>query len=154
MEDNPPNAKSFTTVARFLDTNILVYAEDLDAGQKREKALDLLIDCWNSGDGVVSVQVLKEFYVTVTRKLQSPMASEKAEAIVGEYLTWRVVESDSALLRNGIRLSRSASLSLWDSLIIEAALRAGCDRLYSEDLNHGQRFGHLEIVNPLLGTDE
>ena len=140
-------------MARFVDTNILVYAEDRDAGPKREQALDLLLDCWKSGDGVVSVQVLKEFYVTVTRKLKSPMVPEKAEAIVAEYLTWRVVESDSALLRNGIRLSQSASLSLWDSLVVEAALRSGCDRLYSEDLNHGQRFGGLEIVNPLLESD-
>ena len=137
-------------MARFVDTNILVYAEDRDAGPKRERAMDLLIDCWNSGDGVVSVQVLKEFYVTVTRKLRNPLASQQAEGMVAEYLTWRVVESDSALLRNGIRLSQSASLSLWDALVVEAALRSGCDRLYSEDLNHGQRFGQLEIVNPLL----
>ena len=82
------------------------------------------------------------------------MTSERAEEIVSEYLTWRVVDSDSTLLRNGIRLSRTASLSLWDSLIIEAALRASCRQLYSEDLNHGQRFGHLQIVNPLLKTAE
>lgn len=137
-------------MARFVDTNILVYAEDLDAGPKRERAMALLMDCWNSGDGVISVQVLKEFYVTVTRKLRNPLAAEQAEEIVAEYLTWRVVDSDSALLRHGIRLSQSASLSLWDALVIEAALRSGCDRLYSEDLNHGQRFGQVEIVNPLL----
>ena len=137
-------------MARFVDTNILVYAEDRDAGTKREQALDLLLDCWKSGDGVVSVQVLKEFYVTVTRKLRSPMHPDQAERIVAEYLTWRVVDSDSELLRNGIRLSQSASLSLWDALIVEAALRCSCDRLYSEDLSDGQCFGQLEIVNPLL----
>lgn len=137
-------------MARFVDANILIYAEDLDAGEKREKAVELITGCWKEGDGVVSVQVLKEFYVTVTRKLRRPMAPRKAESIVDEYLTWRVIASDPGLLRRGIARSRSSCLSFWDALVVEAALRGECDRLYTEDLNHGQRFGRLKIVNPLL----
>ena len=140
--------RNSTIVARFVDTNILVYAEDLDAGSKRTVALNLIRDCWNQGDGVLSIQVLKEFYVTVTRKLPVVMSFELASTIVDEYLTWQIVPTDEALLRAGIGLSHSAELSLWDALVVQAAARAKCRTLYTEDLTHGQSFGSLEIINP------
>ncbi len=119
-------------MARFVDTNILVYAEDLDAGEKRAKPGAQGILC--HGDP------------------QAPSTDDSPEGrhIVGQYLTWRVIASDPDLLRSGIRRSRSSLISLGDALLVEAALRGDCDRLYSEDLNHGQRFGRLEIINPLL----
>lgn len=132
----------------FVDTNILIYAEDRDAAAKHAVARDLITDLWNTGEGVLSVQVLQEFYVNVTRKLEKPLSSSKARGIIDEYLTWRVVENTGRMLLPAVDLQRSAQLSFWDALIVQAALEADCDRLYSEDLNHGQRFGSLQVVNP------
>lgn len=135
-------------MASFVDTNILVYAEDLDAKHKHEVARDLLVKMWNDRDGVVSIQVLQELYVSVTRKLKKPLPVAKAQEIVEEYLTWTVVENTATLLRGAMRLQQRAKLSFWDAMIVQAAIDGGCDRLYSEDLNPGQRFGSLVIVNP------
>lgn len=139
---------SSTTVPSFVDTNILVYAEDKDAKQKHEIARDLLVQLWNERDGAISVQVLQEFYVTVTRKLKKPLSSAKALEIVDEYLTWTVVENTAKLLTAAIALQQRAQLSFWDAMVVQAALEAGCDKLHSEDMNAGQRFGSLVIVNP------
>ncbi len=135
-------------MAAFVDTNVLVYAEDRDAGRKHVIARDLVADLWRSGEGVLSVQVLQEFFVTVTRKMPRPLAADKALAIVEQYLTWRVVENTGDLLVAAIRLASALQVSFWDALILEAARAAGCARLWSEDLQHGQRIGDLAIVNP------
>lgn len=146
-----PSGTSYTIVPSFVDTNILVYAEDRDAGRKHEIARDLVLDLWNGeGGGVLSVQVLQELYVTLTRKLRRPFAPARAAEIVREYLTWRVVDNGADLLVAAMALQQRASLSLWDALIVEAAAVAGCDRLYSEDLNARQRFGSVEVVNPFV----
>jgi predicted nucleic acid-binding protein len=139
-------------VPSFVDTNILVYAEDRDAGRKHEVARDLIVDLWNSRDGVLSVQVLQELYVTLTRKVRRPLSAARAAELVREYLAWRVVDNDGALLIGAMALQQKGSLSFWDALIVEAASAAGCQRLYSEDLNPGQRFGAVEIVNPFGGS--
>lgn len=134
----------------FVDTNILIYAEDRDAGSKHIIARDLVADLWRSGEGVVSVQVLQEFFVDVTRKMPRPLGPDEAFAIVEQYLTWRVVENTGGLLLAGIRLASALKVSFWDALILEAARVERCDRLWTEDLNHGQRIGDLTIVNPFL----
>jgi predicted nucleic acid-binding protein len=97
---------------------------------------------------VVSVQVLQEFYVNATRKLKKPLTNSKALEIIEEYLTWTVVENTGALLTSAIRLQTKAQLSFWDAMVVQAAIEAGCERLYSEDLDNGQRFGSLVILNP------
>jgi predicted nucleic acid-binding protein len=135
-------------VPSFVDTNVLIYAEDRDAKVKHRIARDLVVDLWERQDGVVSVQVLQEFYVNTTRKLRKPLTPAKAKEIVAEYLTWTVIDNTGRMLVEAIELHRKAQLSFWDALIVEAAIRGGCDRLYSEDLNAGQRFGTLVIVNP------
>ncbi len=132
----------------FVDTNVLVYAEDRDAERKHEIARDLVVGLWNRRDGVVSVQVLQEFYVTVTRKLRRTMSPAKALEIVDGYLRWQTVDNTGSLLVAAIELQQKAKLSFWDALVVQAAIEAGCDRLYSEDLNHGQRFGSLTVANP------
>lgn len=132
----------------FVDTNILVYAEDRDAGRKRDVARDLLVELWNEEAGVVSVQVLQELYVTLTRKLRRPLSPARASEIVREYLTWEVVDNDGELLIAAMDLQQHASISFWDALVVEAAVAARCDRLYSEDLNPRQRFGLVEVINP------
>jgi predicted nucleic acid-binding protein len=141
---------SFTTVPVFVDANILVYAEDRDAGRKHAIARDLIAELWRSGEGVLSVQVLQEFFVIVTRKVPRPLDPEEAAIIVEEYLTWRVVENTGDLLLAGIRLASALKVSFWDALILEAARVERCDRLWTEDLHHGQRVGDLTILNPFL----
>ena len=134
----------------FVDTNVLVYAEDSDAKDKQRLARDLVLQLWDLRDGVLSVQVLQEFYVTVTRKLKKPLAVGKARDIVDEYLTWTVVDNTGPILLGAIDLQRHAKLSFCDALVVQAAITAGCDRLYSEDLNAGQRFGAMLVVNPFV----
>jgi predicted nucleic acid-binding protein len=135
-------------VPGFVDTNVLVYAEDRDAKTKHEVARDLLVRLWDAREGVLSVQVLQEFYVSVTRKLKKPVTSAQALDIIEEYLTWTVVENTGHLLVEAIALQQRARLSFWDSLIVQAAIEAGCDRLYSEDLTAGLKFGSVVVVNP------
>jgi predicted nucleic acid-binding protein len=145
-----PRETSFTSVPAFVDTNILVYAEDRDAGSKHTIARDLVADLWRSEQGVLSVQVLQEFFVTVTRKMPRPLGPDKALAIVEQYLTWRVVENTGDLLLAAIRRASDLKVSFWDALILEAACVERCDYLWTEDLKHGQRIGDLIIVNPFL----
>lgn len=145
-----PRETSFTRVPTFVDTNILVYAEDRDAGTKHTVARDLVADLWRSEQGVLSVQVLQELFVTVTRKVPRPLGPDQALAIVEQYLSWRVVENTGDLLLGAIRRASRLKISFWDALIVEAALVEHCDCLWTEDLNHGQRIGDLVIVNPFL----
>lgn len=140
--------KNYTIVPSFVDTNILIYAEDSDAKEKHDVARKLVTGLWDSREGVLSVQVLQEFYVTVTRKLKKPLPVGKAREIVEEYLTWKVIDNTGGMLLDAIDLQRRARLSFWDSLIVQAAIQGACDQLYSEDLNAGQRFGSVRIVNP------
>jgi predicted nucleic acid-binding protein len=135
-------------VPSFVDTNILVYAEDRDAKAKHEVARDLLIELWEKREGVISIQVLQEFYVIATRKLKKPLSPAKAQEIVHEYLTWTVIENTGRLLSAALELHQSAQLSFWDAMVVQAALEAGCDTLFSEDLNAGQRFASVVVVNP------
>ncbi len=135
-------------MASFLDANIIVYAEDKRAEEKHQKARNLVLELWDSKEGVLSIQVLQEFFVTVTRKMPKPLKPRAAFHIVEQYLSWRIVENTSSLLLAGIKLADSAQLSFWDALVVQAALGSGCTELYTEDLNHGQRFGDLRIVNP------
>jgi len=135
-------------VSSFVDTNILVYAEDRDAKAKHQIARDLILQLWEDGEGVLSVQVLQELYVTLTRKLKKPMKGERARELIEQYLTWTVVDNTGRLLVEAAKLQQRAQLSFWDALVVQAAIEAGCDELYSEDLNAGQKFGTLTIINP------
>lgn len=148
MVEDSPREKNCTTVPSFVDTNILVYADDRDAKAKHEIARDLILELWDDRSGVLSIQVLQEFYVTVTRKLKKPLSSAKAQEVVEEYLTWAVVENTGALLTAAIDLQQKAQLSFWDAMVVQAAIEAGCTKLYSEDLNDGQHFGSVIVVNP------
>jgi predicted nucleic acid-binding protein len=135
-------------VPAFVDTNVLVYAEDKAAGRKHALARDLVVKLWNDADGVLSVQVLQELYVTLTRKIGKPLSADKALTIVKEYLAWVVVDNTPRLLVAAAALQQRTQISFWDALVVQAAIEAGCDRLYSEDLNAGQKFGSLVVLNP------
>jgi predicted nucleic acid-binding protein len=132
----------------FVDTNVLVYAEDLAAGFKRDRARELIVGLWESREGVLSVQVLQEFFVTVTRKVAFPLSPAEALRIVDEYLAWKVVENTGPLLVAAIERVTADRMSFWDALIVEAALSSRCSVLFSEDLQAGRRFGDLLVVDP------
>lgn len=130
----------------FFDTNILLYADDADAGAKTGTARDLLRHAMSTRTGVVSTQVLQEFYVNARRKLHLDGAAARARVEV--YLGFDVVTITPALLLAAVDLNRLDSVSFWDALVVRAAEQAGCDTLYSEDLQAGRRFGALRVVNP------
>lgn len=130
----------------FLDTNILVYADDRDSPEKQIAALNLIEECFTSRKGVISTQVLQEYFVAATRKLGvSPeMARRKVELLASLEVVPINVESILA----AIDLQRLHGHSFWDSLILQAAIGSGCTICFSEDLQHGRNLGRLKIVNP------
>jgi predicted nucleic acid-binding protein len=138
-------------VKTFVDTNILVYAHDRDAGGKHDTAKALLAALWDSRSGSLSTQVLQEFYAVVTRKFKPAMPLAKARAVVAAYGEWCDVATQPQLIVSASRLEEERTLSFWDALIVQAAIWAGAERLMSEDLQDGRRFGMLRIENP-FGT--
>jgi predicted nucleic acid-binding protein len=138
------------TVKVFVDTNILVYAYDRGAGNRHEKALSLIEQLWRDGSGILSTQVLQEFYVNVRRKAQHPVTVEQARVLISDYLAWDPVVNDGAIIMQAIDIKRRYQLSFWDSLIVAAAQKCGASIIYSEDFNHGQMFGSVEVLNPFI----
>ncbi len=132
----------------FIDTNILVYANDLNAGRRHQIANDVMQACWTEGKGRLSIQVLNEFFVTVTRKLSPGMAPEKAWEQCVLLCAWNPIGLDVQVMEEGWRVHRRYQFSWWDSLIIAAALLSRCEVLYSEDLAAGQVIEGLRILNP------
>ncbi len=130
----------------FFDTNILVYADDKRAGAKQSRAIDLVAEHRHDGTGVVSLQVLQEYFVTVTRKLNvdSPLARRKVE-ILSEF---DVVAPEVGDILAAIDLHRLHGFSLWDALILRAAQQAGCKVLLSEDFQDGREIDGIQVVNP------
>ena len=135
-------------VKAFVDTNVLVYAYDRAAGAKRDLAQDLLETLWNEGRGVLSTQVLQEFYVNVRRKARPPVSRDDARALVSDYLAWEPITNDGAAVLDAIDVGHQFRISFWDALVVVAARKADASVLYSEDFNHGQRFGSVQILNP------
>lgn len=134
---------------RFVDTNILVYAEQPDAGEKHAAACALLRDVWERHDGAVSGQVLQELFVTVTRKMPRPYAVATARRIVSNYAAWKVVPTDASLVLDAIDIQDESRLSYWDAAIVAAAVRAGASELLTEDMNPGQVIRGVRLHNPL-----
>ena len=136
------------TAECFLDTNVLVYAVDSDPEsiRKREISLDLM----ESLDFGVSAQVLQEFFVAVTRKLEIPLEPGKAAQFIERLSRLPIVVTDADLVLEGVLGSIKNRISYWDAAILAAAGRLGVKVVYSEDLNHGQLFGSVRVVNPYL----
>ncbi len=132
----------------FVDTNVLLYAHDRSAGQKHEFARDLLVRLWGSRTGVLSTQVLQEFYVNATRKLPKPLSPIRARTIIRRYATWPVRRIDPDDLIAASELETRHSLSFGDALIIISATRSGATVLATEHLQHGRRFEKLVILDP------
>lgn len=132
----------------FIDSNVLVYSVDESPAEKpkHERAVEVLSA--RPENLVVSTQVLQEFYVVTTRKLKHPLSEERAARAVRGIAKLDVVGVDVPLVLAAVETSRTVQLSLWDALIIEAASRAGCERVLSEDLNPGQVIRGVRIENP------
>jgi predicted nucleic acid-binding protein len=134
----------------FVDTNVLVYARDAAETVKQPQAQAWLEHLWRTRSGRLSYQVLSEYYVTVTQKLEPGLTPDEARADVRNLAAWRPVVVDDTVLEDAWALQDRHSLSLWDALVLAAAGAAHCDRLLSEDLTDGETYGPVRVVNPFL----
>ena len=132
----------------LLDTNVLVYAVDSTPGHSKKRAV--AIELIQKADFGLSAQVMQEFYVTVTKKFQRPLSSEKAIEFLDSLNAFPIIPTDYTLINEGIRNSIEYQISYWDGAILAAAERLKAPVLYSEDLSHGQLYGHIKVVNPFL----
>ena len=134
----------------FVDTNILVYAHDLSSGERHATASAIIESLWQAETGVISVQVLQEFYTTVTRKIKNPLKPVEAREIIVNYFSWPVQVNDTEMTLQASEIGEKNNLSFWDALIIAAALRLHAKKIITEDLNHGQIIEGILVENPLL----
>lgn len=135
----------------FVDTNVLVYAFDDGEPTKKQRALEVLAAAGEHGRAVISTQVLQEFYATVTRKLERPLPAVQAEAALGKLAILPTVLIDTHLVLAAVRFSRRHRVSIWDALIVQAAVEGACDTLLTEDLQAGWRVDGLEVRDPFAG---
>ncbi len=135
----------------FVDTNLFVYAHDRTAGDKRERARALISELWQSREGCVSIQVLQELFVNLTRKVPKPLPPEEATTLISDISRWRVHTPQPADVLSAIELHRQADVSFWDAMILTSARALGCGVLYSEDLNTGQAYDGVLVLDPLNG---
>jgi len=132
----------------FLDTNVLVYTDDGGSPEKQAKAQGIVERCRSERTGVVSTQILQEYFVTVTKKLRvPPEAAKRKMEIFGRFNVFQIALED---ILTAVDLHRLHQFSFWDALVVRVALRSGCSVLFSEDLQAGRRIDGLEIVNPFL----
>ncbi|MEA1911586.1 MAG: PIN domain-containing protein [Spirochaetota bacterium] len=134
----------------FFDTNILVYSNDSSEKVKQKIARDIIRKSLIKQNGVISVQVLSEFWVTVTRKLKEPLSFEVADKEIELFQLMEIITLDYPVFKDAIRFQRVMQISYWDSLILAASHSAGCKTIYTEDLNHGQVISNMELCNPFL----
>lgn len=132
----------------FVDANVLVYAFDSSAARKQQTARELLERLWEGGTGCVSIQVLQEFFVTITRKVPKPLPVDDAKARVREFAAWTVFVPTAEDILTAIDLHAQAKIGYWDAMVVLGAAEAGCDVLWTEDLNDGQLLRGVRIRNP------
>jgi len=132
----------------FADANILVYAFDSSDPTRHRSAADLLSRLMDSDRLRLSTQVLQEFYVTMTRKVQPPWSPDRALSKLDDFAAWPVITTDFPMIREAVLLSRDAVISFWDALVVVAAARSGAGILYTEDLNDGQILRGVRVANP------
>ena len=130
----------------FLDANVLFYAQDARAPKKQRVSREIITRLASSADGVISTQVLQEFYVAATRKLGVPPLA--AKGILKTFAVFETVQVSPALIQDAVDCSILNQLSFWDALILAAAAAAGCGAVLSEDLNPGQVILGVKVQNP------
>lgn len=134
--------------ANFFDTNIIVYAYDNHFPDKQQQAREIIISAVKNGTGVLSTQVLGEFFTVITRKIKMPISVRNARDIIQYMGSMPVQEIDLLIVKRAIDTLEQYKISYWDSLIIAAAERAQCKCILSEDFNAGQQYHGIEITNP------
>jgi predicted nucleic acid-binding protein len=135
----------------FLDTNIFVYSFDQGSAAKARRAAKLIREALTTLKGVISYQVVQEFFNVALRRFSQPMQAADAEQYLSTvFRPLLAVHSSQALYAEALHLHAQSGLSWYDSLIVSSAIQARCDLLYTEDLQHGQRFGTLQVRNPFL----
>jgi len=135
----------------FVDTNILIYAHDREAGGKHERARHLIEHLWTTGQGALSTQVLQELCVNLRRRVAPRLPNDEIAKLIEDYLSWEVVINTPQSILAALGIETRYKVSYWDALILHAADSCGAAVLYSEDFSHGQRYGAFEVVNPLRG---
>lgn len=135
-------------VWEFIDANVLVYAFDSSAGVKQKTAAELLTRLWDSGTGCLSIQVLQEFFVTVTRKVPHPLSVDEAADHIREFALWKMFSPAADDVLAAIVLHKRAKVSFWDAMVVQAASQIGCDILWTEDLSDGQVVQGVRVRNP------
>jgi predicted nucleic acid-binding protein len=135
-------------IEEFVDTNLLVYAFDASAGHRHAAARQLIERLWDTETGRLSVQVLQEFFVAITRKVAAPLSVQDAAHRIREFSTWKVFTPTADDVLDAIALHKSANLNFWDAMIVHAAVESRCDVLWTEDLSDGQVIRGVRIQNP------
>jgi predicted nucleic acid-binding protein len=138
----------------FVDTNVLVYTRDASEPQKQKQATGWMSHLWGLRTGRLSFQVLQEYYVTVTEKLDPGLAPEVARQDVRLLLSWQPIHLDARILEGAWRLQDRYQLSWWDALIVSAALASKCVYLLTEDLKENQKLENVRIINPFRISPE
>ena len=131
----------------FIDTNVLIYAHDADSSAKHEIAKAVLRELWGERTGILSMQVLQEFYVNVTHKIATPLSKELARLVVNSYAIW-CMETTPTEISAAFRIEDEHRIGFWDAMIVSAAAKSGAARILSEDLNAGQRIAGILVENP------
>ena len=131
----------------FVDSNVLIYAHDVDAKAKHEVAKEVLRELWRDRVGVLSVQVLQEFYVNATRKIPKPLTKNEAGAVVDSYAKW-CTETTAEEIAAAFRIEDEARIGFWDAFIVASAVKSGASRILSEHLNAEQIIAGVRIENP------
>jgi len=134
----------------FLDTNVIVYAHDRSSGKKNTIAMEIMEYLWDRKKGVISVQVMQEFYVCVTTKILKPLPLKVARKILEYLLNWDLIINDEYITIKAIDLQEKYRFSFWDSLIVQSAIQSQAYTLFSEDLSDGQIIENVKIVNPFV----
>jgi predicted nucleic acid-binding protein len=134
----------------FLDTNVIVYAHDRSSGKKNTIAMEIMEYLWERKKGVISVQVMQEFYVCVTTKILKPLPLKVAREILEYLLNWDLIINDEYITIKAINLQEKYRFSFWDSLIVQSAIQSQAYTLLSEDLSDGQIIENVKIVNPFV----
>jgi predicted nucleic acid-binding protein len=132
----------------FVDTNVLVYSRDASEPHKQEQAMAWMAHLWSTKTGNLSYQILQEFYITVTAKLQPGLDPENARKDVRSLLVWQPIVVNDRVLENAWLIQDLFQISWWDALVVSAAQLADCRYLLTEDLQENQEFGSLLVTNP------
>lgn len=133
----------------FVDTNILFYAFDDDAGRKQDYASEVVDMLFEDDRGVISVQVLQELTVNLRERLPDEKRNEHLPEIMNAFRTWRVIRPGGRDVLRAHELADRYTFSFWDGMMVHTARVAGVDWLLTEDLQHGQELAGLTVINPL-----